>query len=368
MTNPTTVVERQVSVHSTSDPKSPEIVYTLRGLSEEEVLSWADFCATVFAYKDHAPPATYFARHYYNDPERNASFIRVAIFESTVVASCRIFCRQVSGGVSYSGRPIRAGGIGEVCTAESHRNRGLSKELLRDAISIMESEGMEISFLHAAPTFFPFYRKAGYVETVSLWSIAKIHRGRLQLPAFSDQTTIRQASFPGDTKQLMALHHKYSENNFAGCIVRSSLYWSNYLSNELEGTLWVATQANGSVETVLGWLSVSSKGEMFQLREFGCNPDLATVDNVLPVLLGHATKQETLLPPTQTIFPLKLPTFIVDQLSRQKQTADFLLWEDDVVEANDRGWMYRSLRSERCVAMSDITKECQHLIWPADSF
>ena len=107
-----------------------EVTYTLRGLTEAEVKPWAAFCASIFAYKANPPPPEYFERHYFNDPVHKASFIRVAFTkeeEPKIVASCRVFERCIADG---QGGTILAGGIGEVCTNNDHRRRGLSKELL----------------------------------------------------------------------------------------------------------------------------------------------------------------------------------------------------------------------------------------------
>ena len=357
-------MERQLTVQVTGNDTPAN--YTLRGLSDEEVPSWAEFCASVFAYKDNPPPASYFARHFYNDPDRNASFIRVAMFEEKVVASCRIFHRTISGGNGFAGT-IRAGGIGEVCTLEAHRKRGLSKELLLDAIQIMESEGMQLSLLHAAPSFFPVYQKVGYVCTVSKWSTTLIQRDRLSSVALDENVAISHAKFPDDIKQLMQLHQKYYEKNFAGAIVRSELYWNNYLSHELEGSLWLLKKKTGTDEdTVLGWLSLRSRGDKLQLREFGCNLDLTTIDKVLPSLLGYASNR-ILSDSSDDTIKLHLPTFIIDAIEQQKQGSDFQLWENEIEQANDEGWMYRPL-GQQGVSMPDISDQCPHLIWPADSF
>ena len=353
------------------DSDGQRTVYTLRGLTEGQVPTWADFCASIFAYKEDPPPPSYFARHYYNDPERNASFIRVAVLNETIVASCRIFCRNISYGVvKPPGLSIRAGGIGEVCTAERHRKRGLSKELLDDAIRIMEKEGMQLSLLHAASNFFPVYEKAGYSSTLSKWSVAKIQCD--QLPRAPCQSgNIREARFPNDTEQLMMLHQRYSENQFAGCVVRSANYWNNYLSHELAGSFWLLTDSDDnddSDETILGWLSVLKRGDMLQLREFGCHSDRVEVAKVLATLLAKATGATGNIPPLHgESFQMHVPTFLVDQLEKNRREANFIVWDEGIREANDEGWMYLPLGSDG-ISMTDIYKTCAHLIWPADSF
>jgi Acetyltransferase (GNAT) domain len=132
------------------------ITYTMRGLKDEEIDQWANFCASVFAYKANPPSASYFARHYSNDPHRVADWVRVIFHGKEIVASCRIFARQISIG---NGKSVEAGGIGEVCTGQAHRKRGLSKRLLQDCIRIMTLRSMQVSMLHASPIFFPVYAR-----------------------------------------------------------------------------------------------------------------------------------------------------------------------------------------------------------------
>lgn len=188
------------------------------------------------------PPATYFARHYYNDPHRDASLVRVASFgdDERIVASCRVFQRTIVAPLGVEG-VIDAGGIGEVCTLAEHRRRGLSSQLLQQAFSVMISlhssapltaRNMKLSFLHSAPAFFSVYQKAGCVSIRSRWSVIGISMSNG--PDDESRNFVQAARFPEDTTTLQALHRQYSETRFVGCIIRSDTYWNDYLSKELE--------------------------------------------------------------------------------------------------------------------------------------
>lgn len=122
---------RHNTMASPGDPKnSRQLVlangekYCLRGIvNDTEIERWAEFCASVFAYKANPPPASYFTRHYFNDPfARAPSLIRIAVHEDAIVASCRVFARRIS---LTGGQTVIAGGIGEVCTSADHRRRGM---------------------------------------------------------------------------------------------------------------------------------------------------------------------------------------------------------------------------------------------------
>jgi predicted GNAT family N-acyltransferase len=335
--------------------------YILRGLTTpEEVDRWADFCASVFSYKASPPPAEYFLRHYKNDPytirmmttltttdvtatlknttaatsntmidnsEISSSvsasdqqqpshhqhqhsmhppslYIRVAMLEDEIVASCRIFFRTISlggegtttttptlrGGKSATTTTtlqlLSAAGIGEVCTSSTHRNRGLAKALMENALAIIlkiekgdspnmsscspsslsgsllsstiqqqrpsqQQSQFQVSFLHCAPEFVHFYKRLGYnTKSQTDWSTLQwtfqTHRdhGSNRNHEHREQQqqllgSIRLASFPQDAVRLQHLHQQYSEQRFVGCIVRSLSYWNHYLSKELEGSMYV---------------------------------------------------------------------------------------------------------------------------------
>jgi predicted acetyltransferase len=363
MTSTTAQASRQFRVE-TND--GSDIIYNLRGLSDLEVKAWAAFCASAFSYKANPPPADYFERHFLNDPEREASFIRVAFCGDQMVASCRIFRRQVSLG---SGEYAEAGGIGEVCTEKSHRKRGLSAQLLNDAKQIISESGMELSFLHSAPDFFPVYEKAGYRCTVTQWSVALIDRPILVESSLKETTpncSVRLARFPNDTKTLVKVHQEFSEHRFAGCIRRSESYWENYIGKELEGALYVLEQGN----EVAGWLSVQHRGKnKIRISEFGCVDSKRQGYTVLAALLCRAMKD--MVTTTEPTFDLLVPTFVMEELrtsfdSQSDLRESYIDWSETIMDS-DRGWMYKPI-SAHGLSMPDLNRTVPHWIWPADSF
>lgn len=322
------------------------VPYVMRGLTEEEIQPWADFCASLFSYKANPPPPSYFERHYYNDPQRDASLVRVLFYGDKVVSSCRIFQRQIS---MDNETFVSAGGIGEVCTHTDHRKRGLSKILLQDAIRIMMSRGMKLSLLHAAPEFFAVYEKSGgYACVTSEWSVITIDCSKLDTPAHAFE--IRLAQFPQDTARLQELHNEYSERRFVGCIVRSKEYWNTYISKELEGPLWTLVKEN----EIVAWLSVRERGNRYQLRDFGCDTSTITAPEAMSLLLSQAVDKEPI--------SLHLPTAVVEEIMETNPV--FVDWTTLVAE-DDHGWMYKTLQADQ---KSMSAAAAKHLIWPADSF
>jgi predicted GNAT family N-acyltransferase len=356
--------------------------YVMRGLREDEIGSWADFCASVFSYKENPPPACYFERHYRNDPNAQADLVRVVFYKNKIVSSCRIFRKEISLGSSSSDddgksilKTVLAGGIGEVCTCFEHRRRGLSKYLLQNAIQIMKDHrsGMQLSFLHSAPNFFPVYQRGGgYASTVSQWSSATIQLDKLKVLLDNRQSnnsttsSIRFAEFPKDTRRLQSLHHDYSEKRFAGCIVRSQNYWNDYLSKELNGTLYVMENEAG---IIVAWMSLRRRGNrLFQLREFGCDTSICPEDKAVSQLLAACLEGQQLQQQhdndeltTVIIVTLQLPSFILSSIN----VNEFV---QTVTEENDLGWMYVTVQDGSAIDMVEINKSTPHLIWPADSF
>jgi predicted GNAT family N-acyltransferase len=330
------------------------ISYVLRGLSESEVDDWTKFCASVFSYKENAPAPEYFARHFWNDPDRDAAMIRVALFENAVVASCRVFQRRISLGNDCI---VLAGGIGEVCTDERHRKRGLSRELLRDCIDIMKTKCFHVSLLHAAPTFVPFYQSFGYVCSTTSWCEIYVNTLAFEEPNSCEGTT-RLANIPNDIDQLVPLHHEYSERRWAGCIIRSKEYWSRYVSQELHGSLWVYCKD----DEIQGWASIRQRGSGFQLREFGCQ-SVDHVKSVFSILLDKCITEALgeSKEMVSTTVTLQVPAVVMKEIGLN---VPFTV---NIISNEDTGWMYKALTDDPTL-IQELCSSQLHLIWPTDSF
>ena len=400
--------------------------YTIRGLlNDDEIHQWSKFCESIFAYKSNPPSSSYFERHYYNDPngpKYGPSLIRVAIDNDTqeIVASCRVFVRDLSKGRNTFGpEVVRAGGIGEVCTSDQHRKRGLSKVLLLDCIRLMKTNqlNLQVSLLHAAPTFFPVYEKAGgYQNTTSEWSSVQVSYNDEIVPTHipdHEKYTVRVAQFPDDTEQLQTSHWTYSVRSCPGCIIRSEEYWNTYISKELENSLFVLTYDNEYIgKFLVAWLSIRQRGEnTYQVREFGCyryvedgkvvlETDLA-MEYLFPHAMHHLLHTPEQKESSSATCTLILPTFVLEEMkkgsvtsfsnnnkkqklnenessSQQKQNQQrFNVDWSTVKTENDLGWMYLSLTDDDetnewldtiLVDKKKTISRRPHLIWPSDSF
>jgi hypothetical protein len=299
--------------------------------------------------------------------------------EEEIASSVRIFCKSLT---LPEDTIIEAGGIGEVCTSSKHQRRGLSKILLLDALQIMKQLDVNCSFLHASLTFRPVYAKVGYECVSSPWSVVSI-----ALDALSNETNgpyectctgetvswkIRHASFPGDTSQLLKLHQSYSEHR---CITiqRSERYWNEYLSQELDETLWVLTKNSDASEQIIGWMAIRSRGGRYQLRDFGYDRGddfslAAAVKYLLGVTLNQAGER---VGEGGGNVSLHLPSIVLSDLKDAGGDLSFLDMKN-AMEENDDGWMYVNFDDSEPNVLQ-VTQHAKdgkvdHLIWPADSF
>eukprot|EP00557_Chaetoceros_sp_GSL56_P011514 CAMPEP_0176487194 /NCGR_PEP_ID=MMETSP0200_2-20121128/5988_1 /TAXON_ID=947934 /ORGANISM="Chaetoceros sp., Strain GSL56" /LENGTH=469 /DNA_ID=CAMNT_0017883979 /DNA_START=31 /DNA_END=1437 /DNA_ORIENTATION=+ len=317
--------------------------YTLTSLKDEtEIQKWSEFCASCFSDKKPIPPpSSYFSRHFFNDPMRDARLVFVIkqtnnnndqhdqhqhhnnknekdVDHDVIVASTRVFLREISLG---HGNTCWAGGIGEVCTDPNHRNKGLAKHLLHCAIEAMQvyehghDKGkLQCSLLHASPTLMKVYEtSSNYKGVTTHWTVLPLNGISSNNNNISTKLNIRLASFPKDTFQLQRIHKEYSEDRFVGCIIRSREYWNEYLSKEIGDSMFVLyTRSHKKQDTdntdnnydndkvkILSWMSLKVRSDTrIQLRDFGCCRKSCMEENismvtVFSMLLGHTLARTT---------------------------------------------------------------------------
>ena len=373
------------------DFKKMTASYTLHALkTEADISQWTNFCASCFSYKANPPPSSYFGRHFFNDPSRDANLIRVMKYNEEIVASTRVFSRQISLG---NGQKCEAGGIGEVCTHSQHRRKGLAKQLLHNAIDAMKSRSspkMKCSLLHASPALTQVYeRSADYRAVTSYWSLLPLDADSIRMEQYTPGTGfhVRLASFPNDTNSLQQIHQEYSEHRFAGCIIRSVEYWNEYLSPEIGDSLHVLVRGDNedgdsrAKENIVAWMSVRQRYDVrLQLRDFGCDRSYIGTLRAFPMLLNKVLLGQGLLNDdgASKALELHIPTEVLKEMQQEglNESDEWVQWSRGVTEENDVGWMYKSLHESEVqggddlVDMQHIVEEMKvpHLIWPADSF
>lgn len=399
------ILSIEITCPSGENGSIQKVVYELKSLKkdETEIKDWANFCASIFAYKPSPPPAEFFVRHYYNDPLRDASLIRSLRDESGGFAASVQTCRRLlsTGGIevgSSTGKRcyIISGGIANVCTHPTHRKRGLIKILLKDAHSVMAESGMECSNLHCSPALTEVYQSsAGYRSVTTPWSVISIHLSHLaQFSRLHLNCKIRKAKFPQDSSRLQKLHQLYSEKRFVGCLIRSEDYWNQYIRHEVGHYIHVLinTDVHGK-ENILAWLATTLKGEKYKLIEFGMDisdPEIISTVEAMGLLLQraltpeleslNANSSENTDREGNEIALFSLPTSILDDIRKEQNKAiydksldaSWIDWTKDIYTEDDPGWMYKMIqkKNNKLITVEDLINknEKKHLIWPSDSF
>jgi len=364
----------------------------VRGLEPSEISVWAEFCAFCFAHKRPCPPpASHFEGHYDNDPCRDASLVRVAMYKThnadgsptdAMVSSVRIFVRSITNMSKM--KKLNVGGIGEVCTHTDFRRRGIASRLLQDAIGKMKERKMNFSLLHVSnPSLQVVYQKQGFVSVRSRWSAIPLFllANKWDLPKIEEKDLfkVRLANFNNDEEvaQMHKIHKTYSEERFVGCIERSIDYWKEYLSKELENQLFVLEcSKDNQTPNVCAWISIRKRGEKYQIREFGVDKDntetYVAMAKLLPAVLSSAgidVRKENEASKGIEYITLHMPSPVLKEIQGFSKACTFLDWTN-VNEADDCGWFYKNL-SEAPSAntfLKEISENVPHLIWPSDSF
>ena len=133
--------------------------FSVSALADDELESWFDFLAAVFAEK--GTPREYFVRHVTNDPWFDVSAIFVAKHEGKICSTTRVFQRKLF----MDGCIVPFGGIGEVSTAPDLRQKGLASKVLDVVTEYMIEKGYPLTLLHSSrPPIQAIYRRRGWVS------------------------------------------------------------------------------------------------------------------------------------------------------------------------------------------------------------
>lgn len=235
----------------------------LRTLKPEELHAWANLCDSQFGVG-----AQYFIRHFENDPFADPNAIFVFEEEGRLVASVRVFRREIY----LSGQRVATGGIGEVCTHVDFRRQGLSGRLLRRAIEYMNAQGWPLSLLFTGN--FGHYARYGWFrvpeETVRVALEHALPKGIIARP-------LEGRDWPA-ARGLHAL----SAGRWDGVLVREHpYYWEKWVTAELRAPLGLFQE-----EELLLWLDAEEEDGAARLREVSLMPGCDAL--ILPGLTAFA--------------------------------------------------------------------------------
>jgi len=362
---------------------SPGRGFIFRALkSREELEPWSLLCAEAFASKANPPPASYFLSHCENDDYPSSLFSNVFVAEEEetrlLVSSVRVFTRKLH--MASLSTQITVAGVGEVCTLEAFRKRGLSKRLLQFALDESTSNRTAVahsfsgSLLHCSTPFIPFYESLGYLSLKTCWCSIALSVAKFIQIDDEEEIEIRSMlhSEFGDVAHLS----DHFNSHFDGPVVRSERYSSKWISSSCTSSHVAlgAYRKSAPLSSPPCAYAVTClyNGEV-QLSDFGCDAFLlgkgaevartSDVKGVIVRLLSHALslhhREAGAGEPSSSHMRLPLP--VANFFGLHYEESDVLV---------DLGWMYKHFGQVGEGRGSDhqLTEDSPFVFWKADSF
>ena len=116
-------------------------------------------------------------------------------------------CKGALVDASLNGAVVKAMVLGAVFTEPEYRRRGIARNCFRVLDSIMQEQGVLLSYLH--PFSFSYYRTMGY-ERVADHRELTFPMDRLNfLPVYTD---VQRCAFADGTQELIEAYHRFSQN------------------------------------------------------------------------------------------------------------------------------------------------------------
>lgn len=200
-----------------------------------------------------------------------------------LVSALRVFHRQLS--MPFG--PVVVGGIGEVSTREEWRGQGLAGRLLCDAMAYMAKQGLALALLHTSRAdLASFYCRHGFASVPMQRHILPIS----VCARITASDAARLLPCSDSLKELAQLYDQWAAIMAPGCIVRSAVYWSQWLQpflvQDTSISLW---------RTPLAYMVVRVRTDgptlfvnAMQVCEFVCCADMSTASFQLDTLLAAA--------------------------------------------------------------------------------
>ncbi|EME32457.1 GCN5-related N-acetyltransferase isoform 1 [Galdieria sulphuraria] len=209
----------------------------IRSLREDELDDWFLFITNAFQRKENPPTKEYFERHYFSDPWRECGGIFVAVDDGELVGTVRNFTRKIY----CCSCETSTCGVGEVCTHENFRRRGIARMLLERSLSYMSENRFALSVLHTGtasklyeglgwtPVTREFFTRRIPFDLYSSWNVASpIEVCPCESEIFEEECLER----------LMTVYNRTSVK-YNGPIVRDHEdYWKKWVQNESGKICW----------------------------------------------------------------------------------------------------------------------------------
>ncbi len=197
----------------------------------------------------------HFARYFAHDPTYRDDLCFVAVDDHRVVSTLQVFRKRVRFGAAT----VDVAGVGNVFTAATHRERGLSTALLERALAEMPRRGFALSLLFA--TRILFYARLGWEPVVRSWSLV-----RAASPSPCSNVSITRFT-PADLPAVAAIYDRYCAS-LTGTTVRSAKDWTGHLrtAGQLDEDILVAHHAG----RIVAYARATRLYDLDVITEHGC--------------------------------------------------------------------------------------------------
>lgn len=274
----------------------------------------------------------FFARYFAHDPGFRDELCFVAIDAGRIVSTLQVFRKAVR----VNGAVVQVGGVGNVFTTAEYRERGISSQLLTQAVSAMDAHGFDLSLLFAVRL--AFYGRLGwrshvrhliFIERGDASSVATASDARYTIDRFTD----------ADLEDVRHVYDAYSAG-FSGSTVRDLTYWRGQLrvaGNPREDFLVARAGAQ-----VVAYARGTPLYDFYVVMEHGCLPGH---DAALSALVARLHGTEAAAFPG-TITQLAIAPTVQTHLRARGLTLRLV---EDVF------WMWRVISPQRLAAKLGLT-------------
>ena len=222
----------------------------IRGCTSREELE------EVVSLCDAAFPKTsreYFARHVLKDRTLAPADTRILVKDRNIVSSVQVFPRTMY----CRGEKIGFGGIGNVATLPSEREKGYAGSVLRDALEYIRDKKLPVSLL--TTTINPYYGKFGF-QTI------RRHVVQTEFPRAGEQPGVRTFDRDRDLDRVIRLYNRFNVQ-FVGTLVRDVEYWDSQLEFcDEDKSLFYVHETEGELR---GFIRAIKKPDHVQVLEYG---------------------------------------------------------------------------------------------------
>lgn len=188
----------------------------LKGVETDEELTLAIDLMAKAHFQDYFHAETWLQSAGAGYPGYRREHTRIAVLNGEIAAALRITTDTIRIGEAR----LKTGGLGWVTTSGRHRHKGLSRQLIQDAMRFMRAQNYHVSMLFGIPNFyhrFGFCTTLGeYATTVSLMEASTVPHPQYRV----------RLGKPGDIQLIQKVHHA-GDGATACSIVRSAAHITN---------------------------------------------------------------------------------------------------------------------------------------------